>query len=379
MSKSNKNLSELKIAITHDYLINFGGAELVLIELLRIFPNADLYTPIAWKKKFSAQFWEEIEKHTLKTSFINNLKWTEKFWKFFLPFHARFFEKQNFLSYDLVISISSGFAKWISIPANAPTKHLAYINTPPRFLWGMDSTIFYKLPQIIKFMIKPVLSNWQKKDKAYVHEADMVIANSTNIKKKVELIYNLRSGVIFPPVTRPATVYNSDQKEFYLIINRLVAYKRIDSIIEAFNKSTKKLVIIGDGPERSNYDKLAKENVLLTGFLDDKSRNRYLAECKAFIYPGEEDFGISMVEAMFMGKPIIAYKKGGSQDIIDENTGVIYEKHDTESILKATDNFETKSFNTEVIRKRAELFSKEVFEKNIVSAVSELFEDKVKN
>ncbi len=374
MGKRFKDLKGMKIAITHDYLITFGGAELVLLELLEMFPQADLYTAVAWEEGFSGELWEKISKHEIKTSFINNLKWFRKFWKVFLPFHAMFFQKQNLDKYDFVISVSSGFAKWLN--TNKPTKHLAYINTPPRFLWGMDSTMFYKLPRVIKLLLNPLLNAWKNKDLYYTKKADYVIGNSSNIRDKIKDIYDLEADVIYPPVNKPEIAISDNIKDYYLVINRLVAYKRIDSIVQAFNEIGKRLIIIGEGPERGHLESMARDNVTLTGFLSNAERNKYLAECKGFIYPGEEDFGISMVEAMFLGKPVIAYVKGGSRDILDDLSGVLYENHDTKSIISAIHKFETINFDREKIMTRADKFSDKTFKDRINGVINSLLFEK---
>jgi len=364
-----------KIAITFDYVMQYGGAEVILIELLNIFPNASLYTPILWKGNIPNDVWAKIIKHRVYVSFLNKFYFMRKVWKFFLPFNAKFFENLDLDNYDVVISISSGFAKWLNCKSH--TKHIAYINTPPRFLWGMQTTTFEKIPRFIRFLLSFQLNKWRRKDKYYARQADKIYGNSQNIVNKIKKFYKTDAYVLYPPVSIKHMSVSKDifmnQKDFYLIINRLVAYKQIDKVIEAFNILGKTLVIIGDGPEISNLKRIAGEKIFFTGFVDEKIKYSYLASCKALIYPGEEDFGIGMVESLLFGKPVIAYKGGGAIEILDEKSGKFFGSHDPEVIKKTILSFEEQNYSSTYIKERAEKFSVQKFRDNIGNILKGLF------
>ena len=364
------NLDNLKIAITHDSLYVHGGAEVVLLELLRMFPKSDLFVPVYWKKNLNVDLINEISKHKIETSFLSKFPVLKKYSKLFIPFYIRFFKKLKFNNYDLVISSSANFSKWLN---SGNALHIAYIHTPPRFLWGYSDTFYHKIPKIFKFILKPLINKWKNKDFEYVNSADLVLANSINIKKKITKSYGVKSHVLYPPVPKlTLTINKVKESDYYLIIQRLVSYKQFDKIINVFNKNGKKLIFIGTGPEEKYLRSIAKDNISFLGFVDENTKLEYLLKCRALIYPGKEDFGISMVESLLAKKPILAFKEGGAKEIVDEKTGVLYDSHSMQDIQVGIDKLENKKFKKEDFTKRAELFSTNNFQTNLKKYISTL-------
>lgn len=362
-----------KIAITHDYLIEYGGAELVLLEILKLFPQADLYSPVYKEKKSQREFWAEVSKHKVYTSKLSRLPAGRLIWKLFLPWHKKFFENLDLSSYDIVISSSAGFAKFVN--TRKGTRHIAYIHTPPRFLWGYETSFFHRIPNILKIIFRKKLKQWKSLDKKYAQKADIIITNSENIQRKIRKCYKRTAGIIYPPVDLRTIQQAPEetQQEFYLTLSRLHKYKRVDLIIQAFNKNQRKLVIIGDGPEKEELEKIAGKNIEFKGFIDEQAKIKMLKQAKAFVFAGEEDFGIVMIEALAAGTPVIAYRKGGALEIIKEGINGFFFAEQTPNainiIIKQFENMGKSSINKREILKSAEIFSTENFQKKLFSII----------
>lgn len=366
-----KNAANLKIAITHDYLIEYGGAEMVLKELLRLFPQADLYTALHRPTKKQRDFWAEVEKHKVKTSIANWIPLKKFTWKFFLPLHVAFFRNLDLSKYDVVISSSAGFAKFIE--TSNKTKHIAYIHTPPRFLWGYDTSVFHKIPGFIRFISKPFLNSWRRLDQKYAKSADKIVANSNYIKSKIKEVYGRGAEVINPPVDIGNLLDQpSKPGDYFITIGRLYDYKKTEIIIRAFNKRNDQLIIIGDGPEKKRLKKIANSNIEFKGFVSEEEKIQLLTESKAFVFAADEDFGIVLVEALAAGKPVIAYKKGGALEIIeDRKNGILFTEQTPESLNMAIDSMTqyAQQFSEEIIKKTAEKFSIEKFRQRITKLI----------
>ena len=362
------SLENMSIALVHDWLTNLAGAEKVLLEILEVFPRADIYTSVYDKKGATA-----FAKYDIKTSYLQNFPLLKKKREFLVPLTPRAFESLDLSKYDLVISNTTFAAK--GVITKPETIHICYCHTPTRYLWE---------PNIDPRSSRGMLSGLRKKtahslliwDKVAADRPDFYFANSKYIAKRIKKYYCRDSKVIYPPVDvnkfTPAKK-SSDVGNYYLFVSRLIGYKKCDLIIEAFNQLKLPLKIIGRGPEKARLQKMAKSNVEFMGYLSDEEMKKYYREAKAFIFAAEEDFGIVPVEAMAAGRPVIAYGKGGvTETVIDGKTGVLFFKQNAESLIAAVEKFKPKDFDSNVIRKQAEKFSTERFKKEFREAVEEI-------
>ncbi|MBD3280309.1 glycosyltransferase [Candidatus Dojkabacteria bacterium] len=367
------NWATMKIAITHDYLTEYGGAEMVLWELLKTFPEADLYTPILRPTKKQRAFWNEVSRHKVYSTILSGLPIPKVAFKLLLPVQIRFFKRLDLSKYDAVISSSAGFAKFIN--TENKTKHIAYIHTPSRFLWGYETSVFHKIPGLVRLIFSPILSGWRKQDRKFAQKADLVVANSKNIQNKIKTVYQRDSQLIYPPVGIDDLLGLSKQskQDYFLTIGRLYEYKRVDLIVEAFSQLDEKLVVIGDGPQRKNLEEISGKNVEFRGFVDEDVKIKLLQKAKGFVFAAEEDFGIVMVEALAAGTPVIAYHKGGASEIVEDGiNGLLFQEQNRDSIKTSLEKFREQKFDQEKVKNSARKFSSEKFRSRIKEIVEDL-------
>lgn len=360
-------MENIKVAIIHDWLVTYGGAERVVEAFLEIFPEADIYTLVYDEKKMG----EIFSKEKVKTSFIQKFPKATKIYTKLLPLMPYAFEKFNLNKYDLVISSSSCCAKGIIASPN--TKHIAYIHSPMRYAWDL----FYEYENRSSFLTKIFMNIFMKNiriwDVISSQRIDEIIANSNYIANRIKKYWQVNSKVIYPPVETERLEPNyKDSEEFYVSFSRFVSYKRIDLVIEACIKLDRKLIVIGDGEERKKLEKVAKnnENIIFTGRISDEEVKSYLQRCKALIFCAEEDFGIIPIECQACGRPVIAFGKGGAlETILNKETGIFFEKQEVESLIESILEFEKLKFDTKVIYDHAQKFSKNRFKKEILELI----------
>jgi glycosyltransferase involved in cell wall biosynthesis len=413
----------MKVALLHDYLVRFGGAERVFLNLVRIFPKAEIFTLLYDRKKMGNYFPDT----KIHTSFLQKFP---KFWrkrqKYLLPFIPMAVETIDLREFDLVISSSSGFIK--GIITRPKTIHICYCHSPMRFGW--DAYTSYLKDQrkglLTNATIRLLMHYIRLWDRASAKRVDYFIANSKTTAQRIRKYYGHRSKIIYPPVSvennkgrtgrehflrqSGASGHGSEQgeeserkleqnsslgnfassknvpcqshssnKDYFLIVSQLTPYKRIDLAIEAFNKLGLQLVIIGEGPEGRRLRKMARENIKFLGWQPDDTVKQYFQNCRAFIFAGEDDFGIAPVEAMSFGKPVLAYRKGGATETVLEGiTGEFFDWPAPEAladgIRRMLLNFG--NYSPLVIKKRAEKFSRERFERTIKEFIVEVVEKK---
>lgn len=368
------NIENLKVAIVHDWLVNYGGAERVVETFFEIFPQADIYTLVYDEKKMGKSF----SKEKVHTTFIQKIPKATKLYTKLLPLMPLAFEELNLTKYDLVISSSSCCAKGVITSPN--TLHFSYIHSPMRYIWDL----YYDYKEKSNFLVKIFMTVFSKKlriwDITSSKRIDVLIANSNYIKKRIKKCWGLDAEVINPPVETEKYFPNQKESEdFYVVFSRFVAYKRIDLAIEACKELGKKLVVIGDGEEREKLKRLADndKNIIFTGRISDEEVRDYLQRCKAMIFSAEEDFGIIPVEVQACGRPVIAYGKGGAlETVVSGRTGVFFYEQNKESVVKAIKEFEQMEFNTEDILENSKKFSKEIFKEKILKIVEEKLNEK---
>lgn len=362
----------MKTAIVHEWLVNYAGSEKVVESFTNIWQDADVFTLVDFLNDEERRIILKGKK--AKTSFIQNLPYAKKRHRKYLPLFPKAIESFDLSKYDLIISSSHSVAK--GVRTNKNQLHICYCHSPMRYAW--DEADYYlkeaNLNSGIKGLVaQSILKYLRKWDLKSADNVDYFIANSNHIAKKIKRIYNRHADVIYPPVDVEKFSLATEKEDFYLTASRLVPYKRIDLIIEAFARMPdKKLIVIGSGPEKERLKAKAASNISLIGYQEFDSLKSYMQKAKAFVFAAEEDFGIIVVEAMACGTPVIAGNFGGTtESVVDKKTGVLFPNQTVDSIVEAVKNFDViaKSINNSEIRIHSEKFSREIFEKNIKAYV----------
>jgi glycosyltransferase involved in cell wall biosynthesis len=375
-----------KIALVHEWLVNYAGSEKCVESFTSIWKDADIYTLVDFLD-------EDLRNIILKgkhthTSFIQHLPYAKTQHRKYLPLFPAAIESFNLKNYNLIFSSSHAVAK--GARTRKDQLHICYCHSPMRYVW--DEADYYlqeaNLASGLKGIIsKAVLKYLRKWDLKSANNVNYFIANSNHIAKKIKRIYNRDADVIYPPVDTQKFSLVTEKDDFYLTASRLVPYKRIDLIVDAFaNMLDKKLVVIGSGPEKDKILSKATPNVDVIGYQDFESLKSYMQKAKAFVFAAEEDFGIIVVEAMACGTPVIALNKGGAaESVINGETGILFPEQTVESIIEAVKSFEpiSGSINYAEIRKHSEKFSRKTFEENIKNFVDNKYkfhlQSKLKN
>jgi len=363
-----KQLQNKRIAIVYDRINKWGGAERVLLALHEIFPKAPLYTSVYNPKNTR---WAEVFPKIIP-SFLNKLPMANSNHEYLASFMPIAFENFDFSKYDLVISITSEAAK--GIVTDPDTLHICYCLTPTRYLWSGREIYFDTLFK--RTVSKPITKYLQNWDKIAAQRPDCMIAISSEVQSRIKRYYNRHSEIIYPPVNTLVnkTIKNnmSNNIDYYLLVSRFVKYKRIDLVIKCFNQINRRLVIIGKGRQERNLKSIAKDNII---FIDDVTENELIAyykNAKALIVPQIEDFGLVTAEAQSVGTPVIAYKKGGSLDIIEhKKTGIFFKRQTAKSLSRAVDKFEKMKFDKRYISNQAKRFGKKRFQEDLLEYIKD--------
>lgn len=355
----------MKTAIITDFLNQLGGAEIVTHHIASLFPDADIYTMFAEEEVTDTYFkgHQIIEHPKLKDS-----NWRKKHYRKLLPLYPTYVEDFDLTEYDLVISSSYLWAK--GVLCRPDTMHISYVHTPMRQAWVKYHEYLYNendIGKLTRTALRYVMNYLRIWDVTSANRVDHFIANSSTVQHRIENIYRRKAKVIHPPIE--VDKYHNkhqdiDQKAYYITVGRLVPYKRVDLLIEAFNKSTdRKLLIAGAGNDEERLKSLTKsDNITFLGFVDEETKTELVAQAKAFLFAAEEDFGMSPVEAMALGTPVIGFGKGGTRDYIQEGVnGCFFNRQEPDSLLKAITTFERKSFDREKIRQSVGQFDEKHF------------------
>jgi glycosyltransferase involved in cell wall biosynthesis len=352
----------MRVALVHDYLNQYGGAERVLEAFSQLFPQAPIYTLLYDKKRTGYAF----EGRRIYTSFLQNIPLVKSHHRPFLMLMPLAIEQFDFSQYDLVLSDSASYAK--GIITSPQTLHICYCHTPIRYAWD-DSHKYieeFGYSGLIKKVIPFFMNYIRLWDEQAAQRVDKFIANSHFVAKRIKKYYHCQAKVIHPPVKTSLFYLAKQPKNYFLIVGRFLPYKRFDLAIEVFNQLGWPLKIIGDGPERKKLEKKARANIEFVGLVSDDKLKDYYAHCQAFIFPQEEDFGITAVEAMASGRPVIAYQSGGALEIIQSGTtGLFFKEQTPESLIEVLKKFKPADFNPRIIRKRAMEFDQERFKEKI--------------
>lgn len=358
----------MKVAIVYDRVNKWGGAERVLLALHKIYPKAPLYTSVYDKKNAP---WAKV--FTVHTSFLQYIPFAASHHEYLAPLMPLAFALFSFKEYDIVISVTSEYAK--GIITTGKTKHLCICLTPTRYLWSGYNHYFQN--PLLRFLTKPVIGILRMVDRYIADLPDTYIAISQEVQKRIQKYYQKKSFLVYPPVAALPKAQNTKlfEKNYFLVVSRLskfTTYKRVDVAIAAATKLSASLIVVGNG-DTTSLKKIAGPTVQFVGKVTDSDLAKLYANCKALIFPGIEDFGLTMVEALSFGKPVIAYKGGGALEIIKQGkTGTFFTHQTPSSLVKALKSFNEDRYNSTTCKKEAEKFSEKVFVRNIKKVVGSL-------
>ncbi|MBI2611436.1 glycosyltransferase [Candidatus Gottesmanbacteria bacterium] len=355
----------MKVVLVYDRINKFGGAERILLALHEIFPSAPLYTAVYDEKKAP---WAKIFSQ-INPSFLQKFPLAKSHHELYPYLMPLAFETFDFANFDIVISVTSEAAK--GIITRPPTVHISYILTPTRYIWSgekdyLQNPGFGPIDPLLKLLLPTLFAKLRPIDYILAHRPDKLIAISNNVMNRIKKYYHRDADVLYPPIDtdffRPKL--RKIRTNYFLLVSRLVPYKRVDVAIQAFNRLKYKLVIIGTGSEKDRLKKLANKNIQFVGSLTDEKLLGYYQDCIALIFTSDEDLGLVPIEAQSCGKPVVALKGGGAlETVIEGNTGEFYDKQVPDSLTKTINRFLKKSYSPDDCRNNALRFNKERFKK----------------
>jgi glycosyltransferase involved in cell wall biosynthesis len=347
----------VRVAIVHYWLLGMRGGEKVVEALCRLLPEADLFTLFYDPARVSPL----IRSRRVTASFLNPMR---RAYRSLLPLMPVALEHFDLRGYDLVISSESGPAK--GVITGSGTRHVCYCHTPMRYLWDLYPAYLHEWTRssLKRAVIAPLANYLRLWDYASAARVDQFVANSENVRHRIWKTYRREADVVNPPV--PVETFRCEPPgDYYLIVSELVAYKRIDLAVKFFSQSGRKLRVVGDGPEFARLRKLAGPGIEFCGRVNDEDLRTLYARCRAFLMPGEEDFGITAVEALASGKPVIALGRGGVTEIVPPEGAFFYDSPDETSLASAVTKFEAASVPAEALQAAATRFSTAEFERKM--------------
>lgn len=358
--------SRMKVAIVHDYLTQAGGAERVAAILHQLFPASLLYTSV-YDPKATLAYFDQV---TVATSFLQ--RWplsSQRMHKFALPLYPTAFEHFDLSTYDLVVSSSSSFAKGVITPPH--TCHVCYCHTPARFAWRQHEYLSQsRRGRLVSLLLRNMLGRLRSWDIESAQRPDYYVANSYNVAQRIRKYYRRDVAAVIPPpidTVRYAPIAPSEVGSHFLIVSRLVGYKRIDLAVHACNQLQIPLRIVGTGPDLAGLKRIAGPTIQFLGRLSDAEVAKEFAHCKALIFPGEEDFGMTPLECMASGRPVVAFAGGGAlETVVDGETGVLFHAQTPESLTAALQSVSTVEWMPEALQKYAAQFGIQVFESRMM-------------
>ncbi len=381
----------IKVALVYDRVNKWGGAERVLLALHELFPEAPLFTSVYSQEGGE---WAKVFPKVIP-SFLQQIPFAKDNHEYLACFMPLAFRSHNMDGYDLVISVTSEFAKAIKTHG----LHICYCLTPTRYLWSSYNEYFRN--SVLRIGSTPLVYFLRKLDKKVSQKPDVIVSISSEVRKRVKKYYGRNSKIIFPPVdvssyrknphlhfknsllggptAASRSFFENTKSKYYLVVSRLVSYKKVDLAIEAFNELGLPLVIVGTGKEEKRLKEMANKNIKFVGQVSDSKLASYYVNCKALIFPQLEDFGIVAVEAQAFGAPVIAYKGGGAIDTVIDSarggqgpTGVFFKKQEKESLINAVKKFEKMKFKKSDLIRNVKKFSSKRFKKEFLALVESL-------
>ncbi|KPV39351.1 glycosyltransferase [Alicyclobacillus ferrooxydans] len=355
----------MRIVLVHDYLNQRGGAERVVAAMHRIYPEAEVHTLLVDRTKL----WEPLQDAVIVPSFLQRIPLIRNHFKLFFWLYPFAIRHLKIPECDVVLTSSSAYAKGVRLKVHQGHRpvHVCYCHNPMRFAWDfhryMEHETKNRALALAAKLLVPLLRRW---DLRTSRDVDIFLANSTTVQKRIEKIYGRFSEVVFPPVDIAPTVGWAAPEDYFLVVSRLVSYKRIDLAVRACSRLHKRLIVIGTGPDKERLMSLAGPTVEFLGWQPDEVVREYMARCKALIFPGEEDFGITPVEVNGLGRPVVAYQGGGALDTLVEGlNGVFFPRATVQSLKEALTLFERLDWDSQEIRNLALRFAPSRFESEL--------------
>jgi glycosyltransferase involved in cell wall biosynthesis len=334
-----------------------GGAERVAEAMHESFPSAPMYTTVALPQSLP----QRLRMADIRTSPLQHLPSIERRFRHYFMLYPFAVENFDLSQYDLIFSSSSGYAKGVRRRRNAI--HVCYCHTPMRWVWRYDDYVAReRFGRFARTLLPALLWPLRQWDLRAARQPNYYIANSRLVADRIKKIYGREAHVIPPPIDVNRFHMSNEIDDYYLVLSRLMPYKRIDLAIEACKRMNRRLIVIGDGPDRKRLEKLADDRIEFLGRQPDKIVNYYAARCRALLFPGEEDFGMAPLEATAAGRPVIAYRAGGAVETVEENvTGIFFDQPTSVSLGEAIEKFEGMRFDQYTLRRHAEKFDRTVF------------------
>lgn len=362
-------LDQQRVVLAHDYLMQMGGAERVVASLHRTFPAAPIYVSATDRARLLSDF----DGAAIRNSWMQRIPGINTHFKKLFPVYPFAFRSFGRVAADVAVVSSAGFAKWLRFAKDA--RVFCYCHTPPRFFWQADHYLENEVQSaMLKAAAKLFIPWLRHADYSAAQDVDYFIANSKCVQARIMECYGRKSVVIYPPVEVDRFAVTGRDEGYYLVLSRLVAYKGIDRAVRAFSASGRRLIVVGDGPDRSRLEAMAGPSVEFKGRASEQDVKRYLENCYAFVFPGLEDFGIAPVEAQAAGKPVLAFGEGGALETVVEGvTGLFFHDTSPAGINAVADRFEKVTWVPAAIRAHAEKFA----EAHFVAAMRSFIESKL--
>jgi glycosyltransferase involved in cell wall biosynthesis len=363
----------MKIALVHDYLTQRGGAERVFELLCKQFPQADIFTSL-----YDPQNTIELGDRDVHTSVLQSIPHASKYFRLLAPFYYPAFRALDLQDYDLIISSSSSFAKCVR--KNSQAKHICFCHNVPRFLWDTQTYLReYREFQLFYPIILKIFQEMKRADLIYAQEPDLYIANSQTVAQRIRNIYSKPTVTVNYPIALDRFTYSDQKENYHLVMSRLISYKRVDIIIDAFNQLGWNLIVSGIGPERPRLQSKAQKNIVFVGQVSDADRRQLLAKAQSVIVAALEDYGLVPIEANASGTPVIAYGQGGVLDTqIPGETGLFFEEQTAASLRDALLKADQMQWDYAHLRQHAvSRFTEKIFFETIDQIIAETCSAKV--
>jgi len=362
----------MKLAIVHDFLNQYGGAERVVGYFLRVFPKVPVYTSIYFPDDTFSLFRDE----NIITTFMQRIPGVRKYYKklFFLyPYAFRSLKLDN---YEIILGSSSSYSHFINKCKDSV--HINYCYTPPRFLWETKSYLEgEKVSGVMSAAVKPIIYFLRKMDLEQSKKVDYYIAISEYVRSKIKKVYNRESTVIYPPIEIRKYKFSKNKEDFYLIVSRLKGYKRVDIAIKAFNILGKKLMIVGAGEDEGNLRKISGKNIKFLCTVSDSKLLDLYSRAKSLVFTGREDFGLTPLEAQASGTPVVAFEEGGAvETIINGRTGFFFNKQEPQVLVEVIKKFEKNPLDPVRCRENATKFDFKNFKEHITDFIKNVYEQR---